>query len=95
MKHENRSLYGLILLLLVLVFPIVYENFRHWPATGLLGQILMVFGLELSGLLLIAYSFLVYLFSNVKGKEILSAIALLIGLPWVVYMMYLMSGGIN
>ena len=95
MKHKNRSLYTLIALLLALVFPIVYEYLRYWPAMGVVGAILMFFGLGISGPLLIMYSLLVYLFSDSKEKKILSVLALMIGLSWVIYMMYTMSTGVD
>lgn len=92
---KNRLLYILILILLTLCFPIFYEYFRSWPASGVLGSVLMLFGLALSGPLLILYSLLVHLFADVKGKKVLSTISLLVGLAWATYMAYTMSNGVD
>lgn len=92
---RNRLLYILILILLTLSFPIFHEYFRSWPASGVLRSILMLFGLALSGPLLILYSLLVHLFADVKGKKALSALSLLVGLSWAIYMVYTTSNGID
>jgi hypothetical protein len=90
----NRLVYLLSSVLLLLIFPIVWEFFRRGqPFPNALGVILMIFGLGLSGPLLLFYSIFVYLFTNLKEKRVLSAIALLVSLSWAAYMAYTLATG--
>lgn len=86
----GRLFYILAVVLLLLVFPIVWLNFHIGvPLGGVMGLILLVFGLILSGPLLILYSLLLHLFVDIKGGKLLSLVALLIGLSWVLYLVYM------
>lgn len=78
----SRLFYTLLFLLIGLILPIVVINS---PIGQLFGYRLYgfwaIFGLGFSGPSLVLYSLLVYHFAQVKGKNILSGIALFIGLP--------------
>lgn len=94
----GRSFYILAFLLITLVLPIIMLALPvpYLQSLGQIGYILtIVFGLGLSGPGLVLYSLLVYHFSEVKEKKFLCAVALLIGLPWTLCMMYMSASNID
>lgn len=59
---------------------------------GLVSGTLMLLGLGFSGPSLILYGSLVFMLAeNVRNRRTLSLIALSIGLPWTVFLMYTFS----
>jgi hypothetical protein len=82
----KRSTYALAFVLIALAMPIVALNLPNRQSFGqALNMFIVTFSLGLSGPGLVLYSLIVYHFSQVKEKNFLSAVALLIGLPWTLY----------
>ena len=91
---DKRQLRFLVVVLSILLFPIGWEivrnlfpfrNNAYWQMT------ISGFALFLSGPLLILYAAFVSLTAKVKQKNTLVDAALLIGVPWLILLMYLMS----
>ncbi|GAB3949217.1 hypothetical protein GCM10028805_25250 [Spirosoma harenae] len=92
----RRNFLGLVSLLVGLTIPIVWEYFRHGqPFPNAFGWLLMIFGLGLSAPLLVVYSLLVYVYTELPQKRWLSGIALLIGLGWILFMIYSLSTAVD
>ena len=78
----------LTFVLVALVVPIIVLNLPYRQSLGqTVSMFIVIFSLGLSGPSLVLYGLLVYHFSQVKEKKFLSAVALLIGLPWTIYIM--------
>lgn len=76
-------------MLAVLAFPIAWETLRDGQPLGKQFGLFVLISSFLSGPSLVLYSLLVYHFTEVKAKKILCGIALLIGLPWTFFLMYI------
>ncbi|RRB07398.1 hypothetical protein [Larkinella rosea] len=79
-----------ILILLSIPIPLALCDFAQIQLPG--GYVrftLQLFGILLSGPLLLLYSLLVHEFTTVKKKKLLSGIAFLVGFSWTGYLFYL------
>lgn len=86
MRHSPLAVH--IVLLLGLLVPVLYAQFQPWPIQGLISLLVLVFGLLVSGPLLILYGLLVGFFSRLKERMFLAVIALSIGGGWTAYILY-------